>query len=148
MYKDLTGYPARRYWGRYRCPDSGLNRLSSFVQKETQRKRKRVTRVSQSTGLKTALPTLDERDIHRLSTFIDGNWAFECRHQTGDAGSPSAKKAAPARFTGFPEFDYVFSDQGSRTEMINMIDAVHQQDGLLPGGGPFEFLQYRNLPSW
>ena len=101
-------------------------------------------------GILSPPPTLDEREFRRLASFIERELGIRM---------PDAKRVMlesrlqkRLRLHGYKNYrdyiDYVFSDEGSRTEMINMIDAVTtNKTDFFREADHFEYLKSRILPA-
>ncbi len=95
------------------------------------------------------LASLDDREFRRLSAFIERELGI--RMPDTKRVMLESRLQKRLRLHGFGTFreyvDYVFSEQGSRTEMINMIDAVTtNKTDFFREADHFEFLQSRVLP--
>ncbi len=105
--------------------------------------------MADTTSAVSGLPALSEREFNRLSVFIE--------RELGIRMPPTKRVMLESRlqkrlrlhgFGSYKEYvDYVFSDQGTRTEMINMIDAVTtNKTDFFREADHFDFLQSRILP--
>jgi chemotaxis protein methyltransferase CheR len=103
-----------------------------------------------SSGIITPLPALDDREFKRLSTFIERELGIRMPDtKRVMLESRLQKRLRLHGYTSYRDYvDYVFSDEGSRTEMINMIDAVTtNKTDFFREADHFEFLQLRILPQ-
>lgn len=95
------------------------------------------------------LASLDEREFRRLAAFIERELGIRMPDSKRVMlESRLQKRLRLHGLAGFREYvDYVFSEQGSRTEMINMIDAVTtNKTDFFREADHFDFLRSRILP--
>ncbi len=95
------------------------------------------------------LSSLDDREFRRLASFIERELGI--RMPDSKRVMLESRLQKRLRLHGFGSFreyvDYVFSDEGARTEMINMIDAVTtNKTDFFREADHFEFLKSRVLP--
>lgn len=103
-----------------------------------------------STVRPVQLACLDDREFRRLAVFIERKLGI--RMPDTKRVMLESRLQKRLRLHGFGTFreyvDYVFSEQGSRTEIINMIDAVTtNKTDFYREADHFEYLQSRVLPS-
>lgn len=95
------------------------------------------------------LASLDDREFRRLASFIERELGI--RMPDSKRVMLESRLQKRLRLHGLETYreyvDYVFSEQGARTEMINMIDAVTtNKTDFFREADHFEFLQSRILP--
>ena len=95
------------------------------------------------------LASLNDREFRRLASYIERELGI--RMPDSKRVMLESRLQKRLRLHGFCDYreyvDYVFSDQGSRTEMINMIDAVTtNKTDFFREADHFDFLRSRILP--
>lgn len=97
------------------------------------------------------LSSLSEADFRRLAKFIQGELGIRMPDTKRIMlESRLQKRIRHFGMSGFSEYvDFVFSEEGRRTELINMIDAVTtNKTDFFREPDHFDFLLERILPEW